>query len=188
MAQTLGAAGVLPELGACDAGYPIESGESVHEAIARTGIPDALLAAEPAIAPHPLAAWGREGSHVFLGRVSADASALVQTLSNGLLRLADNGHTGPDDAHILHLLPAAASKAVAVERDIAARAADAAACLAVGDSRQDLDIGRVLGTVAIVGNGAAADPQIASEAPWITTATFGAGVLEAVEGWLSRRR
>ena len=185
MAQTLGAAGVLPELGACDAGYPTEPGQSVHEAIARSGIPDALLAAEPAIAPHPLAVWGREGSHVFLGRVSADAAALVQSLSNGLLRLADNGHTGPGDARILHLLPAAASKAVAVQNDIAARAADGAACLAVGDSRQDLDIGRVLGTVAIVANGAAADPQVAREAPWVTAATFGAGVLEAVEAWLS---
>lgn len=186
VAQTLGAAGVLPELGAVDCGYPTAPGESVHEAIARTGVPEALLAAEPGLAPHPLAARGREGSHVLLGRVSAGAHALVASLSDGTLRLADNGHTGPDDAHIFHLLPATASKAAAVQRDIAGRAADPAACLAIGDSGQDLDMGRVLGAVAIVANGAAADPRVAAAAPWVTGAPYGAGVLEAVEAWLGR--
>lgn len=188
VARTLGAAGVLPEMGATDAGYPTAPGETVHAAIARTGIPEALLASEPGLAPHPLAVAGREGSHVFLGTVGPGATAFVETLSEGSLRLADNGHTGPDDAHIFHLLPAAASKALAVERDIAARGADPARCLAVGDSLQDLDIGRVLGTVAIVANGAAADPVIAATAPWVTRGAYTAGVLEAVEGWLSRRR
>lgn len=184
----LGAAGILPEMGASDAGYPVEPGETVHDAITRTGIPEALLASEPRLTPHPLAASGREGSHVFLGRVGPDAEALVRTMSAGELRLADNGHTGPGDAHIMHVLPAAASKARAVAGDIAARAVAPADCLAVGDSRQDLDIGRVLGTVAIVANGASADPLVASSAPWVTSAAYGEGVLEAVEAWLSRRR
>jgi len=188
VARTLGAAGVLPEMGATDAGYATEPGETVHDAITRTGIPDALLASEPGLAPHPLAVAGREGSHVFLGRVGPGAAGLVRTLSGGALRLADNGHTGPGDAHIIHLLPAAASKAVAVARDIAARGADPAECLAVGDSRQDLDIGRVLGTIAIVANGAAADPEVAAAAPWVTKDAYTAGVLEAVEAWLSRPR
>ncbi len=187
VAQTLGAVGVLPELGATDAGYPTAPGETVHDAIARTGVPAALLSAEPGLAPHPLAAWGREGSHVFLGRVGTGAAPLVRTLSDGALRLADNGRTGPDGAHIFHLLPASASKAAAVARDIAARGADPDACLAVGDSAQDLDIGRTVGAVAIVSNGAAADPAIAASAPWVTRAPYGAGVLEAVEDWLRRR-
>jgi len=184
VAQTLGAAGVLPEMGATDAGYPVGPGETVHEAIGRTGVPDALLAAEPLLAPHPLAAWGREGSHVFLGRVGDGAAALVHDRSAGTLRLADNGHTGPGDAHIFHLLPAAASKAAAVARDVAARGADPARCLAVGDSGQDLDMGSVLGRVAIVANGAAADAGVAARAPWVTRGSYGAGVLEAVEEWL----
>jgi hydroxymethylpyrimidine pyrophosphatase-like HAD family hydrolase len=188
VARMLGADGILPELGAGDAGYPTEPGETVHAAIARTGVPEALLASEPGLAPHPLATRGREASHVFLGRVGAGAEGLVRELSAGALRLADNGHTGPRDAHIFHLLPAAASKARAVAHDIARRAVSPEACLAVGDSAQDLDIGRVLGTVAIVANGAAADPRLAAAAPWVTTATYGAGVLEAVEVWLSRRR
>ena len=185
VAQTLGAAGILPEMGAIDAGYPTGPGETVHDAISRTGIPGALLASEPGLLPHPLAAGGREGSHVFLGVVGPGAPDLVATLSGGGLRLADNGHTGPGDAHIFHVLPAAASKAAAVGRDLAARGADGAASLAVGDSLQDLGMGSVVGRVAIVANGAASDPRVAEAADWVTRAPFGAGVREAVESWLA---
>ncbi len=185
VAQTLGADGALPEMGATDAGYPTAEGETVHDAIARTGIPDLLLRREPGLVPHPLAAWGREGSHVMLGRVSPGAAGLVDELSGGTLRLADNGETGAEGAHIWHLLPAAASKAAAVARDLAAREADPLASLAVGDSAQDLDIGRVLGRVAIVANGAAADAAVAARAAWVTRGAYGAGVLEAVEAWLT---
>ena len=186
VARVLGAADVLPELGATDAGYPTEPGETVHDAIARSGVPEALLAAEPGLAPHPMAVAGREGSHVFLGRVGPGAAELVRARSDGALRLADNGRAGSGEGHIFHLLPSGASKAAAVTRDVAARRADPAACLAVGDSRQDLDIGRAVGTVAIVANGAAADPEVAARAPWVTRASYTAGVLEAVEAWLSR--
>ncbi len=184
VAQALGADGILPEMGATDAGYPTAEGETVHEAIARTGIPEMLMRHEPGLAPHPLAAWGREGSHVMIGRASPEAVALVDRLSKGTLRLADNGQTGDEGSHIWHLLPAAASKAAAVARDLGARGADPAASLAVGDSAQDLGIGRVLGTVAIVANGAAADPAVAADAPWVTRGSYGAGVLEAVKAWL----
>lgn len=180
---TLGADGILPEMGACDCGYPTEPGQSVHAAISATGVPQALLAAEPQLAVHPLAQWGREGSHVFIGRVSPDAAALVGRLSEGTLRLADNGQVEPG-AHIFHLLPTAASKAAAVARDVEANGVDADASLAVGDSHQDLGMGQVVGRVAIVANGAAADASLAREAPWVTRAPFAAGVLEAVRAWL----
>lgn len=184
VAQALGADGVLPEMGATEAGYPTAEGQTVHEAIARSGVLQALMEREPGLAHHPAATWGREGSHVLIGRASPGAAELVDTLSGGALRLADNGQTGTDGAHILHLLPAAASKAAAVARDLAARGADPAASLAVGDSAQDLDIGRVVGAVAIVANGAAADPAMAAGAAWVTRGAYGAGVLEAVEAWL----
>lgn len=184
VAQALGADGILPEMGATDAGYPTADGQTVHEAIAATGIVEELLAREPALAHHPMAAWGREGSHVLIGRAGPEAHALVADRSGGALRLADNGETGGAGAHIWHLLPAAASKAAAVERDLAARGADPASSLAVGDSAQDLDIGRVVGAVAIVANGAAADPAVAAAARWVTRGSYGAGVLEAVEEWL----
>lgn len=187
VAQALGADGVLPEMGAIDSGYPTAPGQTVHEAIAQTGVPQALLDHEPGLGHHPLAAWGREGSHVLIGTAGPDAEELVARLSGGSLRLADNGQTDATGAHIYHLLPAAASKAKAVARDLEARGADPDACLAVGDSRQDLDIGRVLGAVAIVANGAEADAEVAATAAWVTRASYGSGVLEAVVGWLRGR-
>ncbi len=185
VAALLGAADVLPELGATDAGYPVQPGQTVHEAIAESGVPAALAAREPDLVPHPLAAWGREGSHVLIGRAGPGAAALVERLSGGALTLADNGEIREDGAHVYHLLPAGASKAAAVARHLEARGLDGAACLAVGDSRQDLGIARVVGRVAIVANGAAADPGVAAAADWVTRGAYGEGVLEAVEEWLT---
>ena len=187
MAGVIGADGVLPELGSTDAGYPTRNGQTVHQAISESGVPAALLAHEPGLEPHPLAARGREGSHVLRGRASATAPALVASLSDGALQLADNGCTGADESRVYHLLPTGAGKAAAVARDIAARGIDARACLAIGNSRQDLDIRRIVGAVAIVANGAAADPGLAARAGWVTAGAYGEGVLEAVEEWLSSR-
>lgn len=183
----LGADGLLAEMGALDAGYPTAPGQTVFQAIAATGVPDALLEREPGLRIHPAAQWGREGGHVFAGRAHPDAADWVHRVSGGTLRLADNGRIG-EGIHTFHLLPAAASKATAVARDVAARGLDPAGCLAVGDSRQDLDMGRSVGTVAIVANGAAADPDLAADAPWVTRGANGTGVREAVEQWLGGRR
>jgi hypothetical protein len=179
----VGADAVLPEMGALDAGYPTAPGQTVFEAIAATGVPDALLAAEPGLREHLPARPGRQGGHVFAGSVGPGAYALVQRLSGGALRLADNGRIG-EGTHVFHLLPANASKANAVARDVAARGCDPAKCLAVGDSLQDLDMGAAVGAVAIVANGAAADPAVADAAPWVTRGSHGAGVREAVGAWL----
>jgi len=183
--RLLGADGLLAEMGAADADHPRRPGQSVYDAIAETGLPDLLLDREPGLERHPAGLTGREGSHVFRGRVGDDAVAFVREASDGRLRLADNGRIAPDGGHIFHLLPASASKAAAVAADVAARGADAAACLAVGDSRQDLDMRRVVGRVAIVANGAEADPSVAADAEWVTAAAYGAGVLEAVRAWLA---
>lgn len=189
IAAELGAAGVLAELGALEAGFPTAPGQSVHQAIAATGVPAALLAREPGLSVHP-DSTGREGGHVLLGRASAGAGAFVRRQSRGQLVLADNGashrpHRSDAGARVLHLVPAGAGKDVAVARDLARRGADPARCLAVGDSASDLAMGRAVGRVAIVANGAAAtaDPVLA-RAPWVTRGAYGEGVLEAVREWL----
>lgn len=184
-ARMLGADGALAELGALDAGYPVRDGETVYAAIEATGLPGELLAREPELEVHPVTALGREGSHVLLGRAGADAPAWVARRSGGALRLADNGRSGPGGTRIYHLVPTRASKALSVELDVARRGVLGADCLAVGDSAEDVEIGRAVGTMALVANGAAAEPRLAELASFTTTGAHGAGVLEAVERWLA---
>jgi hydroxymethylpyrimidine pyrophosphatase-like HAD family hydrolase len=184
-ARMLGADGALAELGALDAGYPVRDGETVHAAIAATGLPAELLAREPGLEVHPVSDLGREGSHVLRGRIGADVPAWVARRSGGALRLADNGRIGPGEVRIYHLVPTRASKALSVELDVARRGVRATACLAVGDSAEDVEIGQVVGTMALVANGAAAEPRLAALASFTTTGAHGAGVLEAVERWLA---
>lgn len=187
VAGLIGADGIIAELGAGECGFPTRAGQTVHQAIAESGVPAALLALEPGLEPHPLGLRGRKGSHVLRGRASAGAPRLVSSLSGGALRLADNGGAGGEEPRVYHLLPAGAGKAAAVAADIAARRLDAIDCLAVGNSLHDLEVGEVVGEVAIVANGAAADPLLARRARWVTSGSYGRGVLEAVERWLSRR-
>jgi hydroxymethylpyrimidine pyrophosphatase-like HAD family hydrolase len=183
-ARMLGAAGALGELGALHCGYPVADGQTVHEAIAETGLPQRLLEREAGLEPHPVSTMGREGSHVLRGVASADTAAWVDAESDGLLRLADNGRIGPGETRVFHLLPAAASKAVAVAADIAVRGCDPGTCLSVGDSREDMEIRRAVGTTALVANGRDAEPELEALASFVTSSSHGAGVLEAVERWL----
>lgn len=185
IARLLGADGALGELGACDAGYPTADGQTVHEAIAATGIVDTLLTwADGALAYYEPWCQGRFGSHLLVGNVDEEADRLVGALSRGALRLVDNGGTG-DGRRAYHLLPAQAGKGPAVARDIMRRGARADDCLAIGDSRADLELMDAVGFVAIVRNGVEDDPTLAADCQWVTQARHGAGVLEAVERWLS---
>jgi phosphoglycolate phosphatase len=184
-ARLFGLDGFIAELGALDAGYPTAPGQSVHEAIAAGGVPDALLERERGrLEPHLPWSLDREGSHVMRGRAGPAAAAFVREASGGALRLADNGIVRPDGTHVYHVLPAAAGKGAAVARDVASRGADPAACLAIGNSREDLEIAGAVGRLALVAN-AAADPALVADAEWITAGSFGAGVLEAVHEWLA---
>jgi phosphoglycolate phosphatase len=186
-ARMLGAAGALPELGALDAGYPVAEGQSVFQAIGTTGVPERLLEHEPGLQVHPATVGWREGTHCFRGRASADAADFVVRASGGALRLVDNGVIDRRGNRVYHLSPAGASKAAAVARDIAARGAEAAACLAVGDSPEDLRIAEVVGHFALVANALAVNGGHLAEADglWVTSRAYGAGVLEAVDDWLA---
>lgn len=183
-ARLLGADGALAEMGAIDCGYPTAEGQSVFDAIRATGIPEALLERETDLYVHPAAGYGRDGSHLFLGRVGVDAARWVEHASNGTLRLADNGGVDEKGTHVFHLLPTNASKAAAVRTDLARRDADPSRCLAVGDSGEDLGMADVVGHFALTRNGVDAHPELASRATWVTNARYGDGCLEAVTAWL----
>jgi hydroxymethylpyrimidine pyrophosphatase-like HAD family hydrolase len=187
-ARMLGADGALAEIGALDAGYRTRPGQTVHEAIAETGIPAELLEREPDLEEHPVSALGRQGSHVLRGKVRTEAFEWTIERSNGELRLADNGRIGPGEVNVYHLLPTTSSKSLSVQKDVARRGILASACLSVGDSREDMEIGRVVGTTALVANGAVAEPELAELASFVTEASHGAGVREAIERWLEADR
>jgi phosphoglycolate phosphatase len=85
--------------------------------------------------------------------------------------------------HAYHLIPSAASKARAVARHMQARGYVAADCIAVGDSREDMDAAAVVGTFWLVANALERDPGLAGEAGRevrVMSEGYGAGVYEAV--------
>jgi len=148
--------------------------------------------------PHTPWSIAREVSPLFRGSVDLDeAASVLDDAGLSWLRLVDNGvvreHTMPgmEIVHAYHLVPGGASKARAVARHMQARMYAPADCIAVGDSREDMDAADVVGTFWLVANAVERDPtldvsgranvRVASEA-------YGAGVYEAVVTTLAERR
>ncbi|MBV9363709.1 MAG: HAD hydrolase family protein, partial [Solirubrobacterales bacterium] len=95
--------------------------------------------------------------------------------------------------HAYHLIPAGASKARAVARHMQARGYGRADCIAIGDSREDLDAVAVVGAFWLVANALERDPGLASDLagrPGVRVASepYGAGVYEAVVTMLATER
>jgi phosphoglycolate phosphatase len=178
-------------------------GRSVHDLIADTGAP-ALLLERYAGRLEYHAPWhaGREVTHLMRGLVDVGrANALLAERGLGHLRLVDNGRVAPRPSlpglpgppHAYHLLPATASKAGAVAQHLRVRGYAPAECIAVGDSREDLDVAGVVGRFFLVANAAAHDADLAAEAARlgnveVTEAAMGEGFYEAVVRSLAEAR
>jgi hypothetical protein len=175
---------------------------SIHAQIAESGAPAFLLERFPGrLEYHTPWSVGREVSHLFRGSVDvAEVGRLLEGAGFGWLRLVDNGvlraaseqMPGIAVAHAYHLIPAAASKARAVARHMQARGYVPVDCIAVGDSREDLEAAPVVGTFWLVANALERDPALAEEAARragvrIASASYGAGVYEAVITTLAER-
>jgi len=154
-------------------------GRTVHQLIAETGAPELLLRDYAGRLEHH-SPWhlDREVSHLFRGSVEVDE---VNARLDGL-RLVDNGEIGAG-THAYHLIPAESSKAAAVERHMRARGYAPEHCIAVGDSREDLEVARCVGEFFLVAN---ADPSLHGEAT-VTEGSHGEGFYEAVVGSLMGR-
>lgn len=176
---------------------------SIYEQIAESGAPALLLEHYAGrLEYHTPWSVGREVSHLFRGEVDlAEAQALLDGAGYEWLRLVDNGVVGAASeqvpgvavAHAYHLIPAAASKARAVARHMQARAYTPEDCIAVGDSREDMEVASVVGAFWLVANALERDPELASTAasrPGVRVASnsYGAGVYEAVVTTLAERR
>jgi HAD superfamily hydrolase (TIGR01484 family) len=133
-------------------------GETVHDQIAATGAPELLLHRfEGRLEYHAPFHLGREVSHVFRGFVDArEANELLEAEGHSTLRFVDNGEIGPG-THTFHLIPADVSKARAVAAHMRARGYAREECVAVGDSREDLEVAEVVGRLFLVANAVAGD-------------------------------
>jgi phosphoglycolate phosphatase len=174
---------------------PSGSQGTIHEQIARSGAPHLLLERFAGqLEYHTPWSVGREVSHLFRGCVDlAEVSTVLGDAGLGWLRLVDNGiaheHVGRmpglEIVRAYHLVPAGASKARAVARHMQARGYGPQACIAAGDSREDMDTSEVVGTFWLVANALERDPELRSEAARresvrVAAAEYGAGVYEAV--------
>ena len=155
-------------------------GESVHDQIAATGAPELLLRRfEGRLEYHAPFHMGREVSHVFRGLVDAgEANELLHAEGHSGLRLVDNGEIGPS-THTFHLVPGSVSKARAVAAHMRARGYAREECVAVGDSREDLEVAEAVGRLFLVANAVAGDT---SRYPNVerTEAAMSEGFYEAV--------
>jgi phosphoglycolate phosphatase len=170
---------------------PSASEGTIYEQIERSGAPALLLERYAGqLEYHTPWSTGREVSHLFRGWVDlGEVAALLESAGLGWLRLVDNGvirehagrFPGVEVVHAYHLIPAAASKARGVARHMQARGLRAEDCIAVGDSREDMDAGSVVGTFWLVANALERDPTLqVPEGVRVASEAYGAGVYEAV--------
>jgi hydroxymethylpyrimidine pyrophosphatase-like HAD family hydrolase len=174
----------------------LQAGElTIAEQIERSGAPALLLARYTGrLEYHEPWHVGREVSHLFRGLVDAAvADRLLAEHGHEDLRLVDNGAVSRRSPALAalpqvrgyHLVPAGASKAGAVALHRRARGYAREACIAVGDSREDLACAAQVGTFWLVANALERDPTLGadiagSENVRVAEAGYGAGVYEAV--------
>ena len=178
-------------------------GKTVHALVEELGAPALLLERyRGRLEPHAPWHLGRAVSHLFRGLVDVDeANALLASQGLGQLRLVDNGTIGARETelslegtpHAYHLIPAAASKAGAVRRHMQARGYAPEQCLAVGDSREDLDVAACVGRFFLVANALEQDPGLRTLAQGfanveVTESGHGEGFYEAVVRSLAEAR
>ena len=161
---------------------------SVHDLIEASGAP-ALLLERFAGRLESFVPWAleREVTHLFRGTGvdATDANELLAGAGHADLRLVDNGAL-EEGGHGFHLLPAVSSKPAAVAAHMRARGYAPEECIAVGDSREDLGVARVVGRFFLVANAAvigAGEAQVER-----TEGAMGEGFYEAVVRSLAETR
>jgi hydroxymethylpyrimidine pyrophosphatase-like HAD family hydrolase len=182
---------------------PSAEAGSISEQVERSGAPALLLEHfADRLEYHTPWSIGREVSHLFRGAVDlAEAKEVLNQAGYAWLRLVNNGVVRPAGEQVAglavtfayHLVPAGASKARAVARHMQARGYPRDECIAVGDSREDLDAASVVGAFWLVANALERDPNLASAIagrPGVRVASeaYGAGVYEAVVTTLATER
>ena len=115
---------------------------------------------------------------MFRGAVDAREANELLAEGHSALRLVDNGEIARAP-HTFHLIPADVSKARAVAAHMRVRGYARDECVAVGDSREDLDVAAVVGRLFLVANAVAGDTSAFSNVER-TEAAMSEGFYEAV--------
>jgi phosphoglycolate phosphatase len=186
-----------------DGVVPSTEAGTIYEQVERSGAPALLLEVFAGrLEYHTPWSVGREVSHLFRGAVDlVEAQEVLRAGGYDWLRLVDNGVVRPAGEQVAglavtyayHLIPVGASKARAVARHMQARDYARDECIAVGDSREDLDAASVVGAFWLVANALERDPGLAAEiagrsAVRVASEAYGAGVYEAVVTTLATER
>lgn len=177
-----------------------EDGATPAERIHSAGIPELLFERFPGrLEWHTPWHTGRELSLLMRGRVDVEeANALLREHGHDDLRFLDNGALGrrmeglDGPPHAYHLVPGGASKANGVAFHVRARGYDPQACIAVGDSIEDLEASVAVGRFFVVANGPERDEALREALPRFANATvtegaMGDGFYEAVVSTLAER-
>jgi phosphoglycolate phosphatase len=144
----------------------------------------------------------REASELLRGQVDVgEAEALLAEHGHGELRLVDNGrsyrHSSRLDVlprvHAYHLIGRSVSKAAGVAAHMRARGLSREECIAVGDSREDLQVAEAVATLWLVANALEHDAGLRDELARhpnarLAEADHGPGVYEAVVTTLAEAR
>jgi phosphoglycolate phosphatase len=180
-------------------GFQPSEQRSVYDQVEATGVPDMLLDRfEGKLEYHTPWHTDRLFSHLFRGEIDvADVEALLAEHGHTDLRLVDNGiseRRSPtlrvETIHTYHLIPRDAGKANAVAAHMRRRGFDARECIAIGDSRGDLEVAPLVGRFYLVANALERDPDVTHTAAPNVTVTedrMSGGFYEAIVRSLSER-
>jgi hydroxymethylpyrimidine pyrophosphatase-like HAD family hydrolase len=188
---------------------PSDGAGTIHDQITASGAPAMLLGRYgDQLQYHEPWSRGRDVSHLMRGDIDvSEANELLESEGLNWLRLVDNGvlaahginlpgslfGLNSDSVHAYHLMPAGASKARGVARHMQNRGFAPEECIAVGDSREDMEMVSSVGCFWLVANGAARDAALGDDArahPGVRVCEegYGAGVYEAVVTTLAEGR
>jgi hydroxymethylpyrimidine pyrophosphatase-like HAD family hydrolase len=179
-----------------------QNGKNIFELIDESGAPMLLLQHYAGrLEYHTPWHRNRDISHLLRGSVdAAQADDLLRAHGHEDLRLVDNGVIGERGSlvldtpvHAYHLMPRGGSKARAVARHMQMRGYRPEECIAVGDSREDLEVAEVVGRFFLVANAVDNDPDITTAIGdrthvEVTEGRNGEGFYEAVVRSLAESR
>jgi hypothetical protein len=202
-ARTIGFRNYIAELG-CEIVYdlgkkivynigdmPLKEGQRPLDAIEKSGALDLIFREFPNQIRY-YTPWSEnvQDNALLVGNIDEEqANRLLEEHGYTDLRMTDNGGVPPEpdfrSPHCYHLLPAAAGKRSAVQKDKEIRGLRTPELVGIGESIEDMEISPEVGVYFVVRNGAEDDPRVMEAAEerenaFLLEGRMGLGWAEAV--------